>query len=147
MSSYIIDANLIFSSLLNLGSGIAQFILNHDEFDVMLFAPERLKFEIENHHDKIVKISRLSTEEVKYARDKLYSCINFIDDQIIPFEEYVKAMRIIRDVDPADVHFVALANYMDEKLWTGDVKLYEGLKSKGYEKVINFSELKIIFSL
>ncbi|MEM1324321.1 MAG: hypothetical protein AAGI23_00125 [Bacteroidota bacterium] len=43
MDIYIVDANLIFSGILNLKSGIAQFILNADQYDVQLHAPEQLK--------------------------------------------------------------------------------------------------------
>ena len=51
-------------------------------------------------------------------------------------------MRLIRNIDPDDVTFVALANYMDEKLWTGDAKLYQGLRTLGYENVVNFEDLR-----
>jgi predicted nucleic acid-binding protein len=51
-------------------------------------------------------------------------------------------MRLVRDIDPDDVTFVALTNYMDEILWTGDTKLYNGLKKLGYKKVVNFNDLQ-----
>ena len=44
----------------------------------------------------------------------------------------------MRDIDIDDLVFVALSAYLDEFLWTGDHKLYEGLINKGYQKVINF---------
>lgn len=80
-------------------------------------------------------------------KDKIYGHIQFIDDQIIPFEEYVKAMRIVRDIDPDDVTFIALNNYFNGTLWTGDTKLYYGLKAKGYSKVVNYQDIKKIYSI
>jgi predicted nucleic acid-binding protein len=76
-----------------------------------------------------------------------YKYIEFIEDAAIPFEEYIKAMRIVRDVDPDDVHFIALTNYLDRVLWTGDVKLYNGLKAKGYEKVVMFKDISRTYNL
>ncbi len=147
MDIYIVDANLIFSGILNLKSGIAQFILDAEQYDVQLYAPELLKTEIESHQKDIIKASGLSLPKIRYARDKLYASIEFIDDQIIPFEEYILAMRIVRDIDPDDVTFVALNNYMNETLWTGDNELYRGLKAKGYTRVVNFKDLKKLYNL
>ncbi|GJM35619.1 MAG: hypothetical protein DHS20C18_46200 [Saprospiraceae bacterium] len=41
-----------------------------------------------------------------------------------------------------DLPFVALTEYLDELLWTGDNQLYNGLKKKGYKKVVNFEFIK-----
>ena len=38
---------------------------------------------------------------------------------------------------------VALALYLDAYLWTGDKILYNGLKTKGFKKVISTQELKL----
>lgn len=114
---------------------------------VKLYAPEILKVEIENHHDELLKASNLSSNEIRYVQDKIYNHIQFIDDQIIPFEQYVEAMRIVRDIDPDDVTFVALNNYLNETLWTGDTKLYKGLKAKGYTRVVNYQDLKAIYNM
>jgi predicted nucleic acid-binding protein len=46
-----------------------------------------------------------------------------------------------------DVLFVALTISIDGSLWTGDKKLYNGLKSKGFKKVINTNELEKILQL
>ena len=147
MDIYIVDSNLIFSSVLNVKSGIGQFILKSKENNISLYAPKYLEKEINRHFSKIVKRSKLSEEEVRQVIQKIYEKITFINDEIIPFEEYVKAMRLVRDIDPDDVTFVALTNYMDEILWTGDTKLYNGLKKLGYEKVVNLNDLKRIYKI
>jgi predicted nucleic acid-binding protein len=41
-----------------------------------------------------------------------------------------------------DLVFVALNEYLDKVLWTGDMKLYKGLKKKGYKKVVTFREIQ-----
>ena len=40
-----------------------------------------------------------------------------------------------------DLPFVALTDYLDGKLWTGDLKLLRGLKAKGYENCLTTKEL------
>jgi len=147
MDIYIVDSNLIFSAVLNIKSGIGQFILKSSDNNVSLYAPKYLQTEIEKHFDKIVRRSKLEAEEVKLSINKVYEYITFINDEIIPFEEFIKAMRLVRDIDPDDVTFVALTNYMDEILWTGDSRLYHGLKKVGYKKIVNFSDIKRIYNL
>lgn len=147
MDIYIIDTNLIFSAALNIDSGIGRFVLRTKEYDVDLYAPLYLKKEITQHTQRIVQASKLSEEEVKTALDKLFQAIVFINDEMIPFKEYVKAMRLVRNIDPDDVSFVALASYMDKTLWTGDQRLYRGLKSMGFEKVVTFEDIKRIYKI
>lgn len=147
MNAYVIDSNLIFSAILNIKSGIGQFILKSNDYNLTFYAPKYLKSEITKHLYKILSISSLTEVEVNLLIDKIYDYISFIDDKIIPFDEYVKAMRIVRDIDPDDVTFVALANYMNLSLWTGDTKLYNGLKKIGFANVVNFDELKEIYKI
>ena len=45
------------------------------------------------------------------------------------------------DIDPDDISFVALSIFLDAYLWTGDKSLYNGLKNKGFERVISSFEL------
>lgn len=40
-----------------------------------------------------------------------------------------------------DIAFVALSEYEDVKLWTGDKKLREGLIAKGFQRCISTQEL------
>lgn len=147
MDGYVVDANLVFSSILNLRSGISTFIQKKQEYGINFFAPEYLKVEIANHHADLLKVSKLTSREILYARDHIYDYVTFFDDDAIPFEEYIKAMRIVRNIDPDDVTFVALNNFLGKKLWTGDLKLYRGLKQKGYEDVVVFQDLQIYYTI
>ena len=46
----------------------------------------------------------------------------------------VEARRLCRDVDLKDTPFVALALYLDGRLWTGDDVLKTSLKAKGFDR-------------
>ncbi|MFP4289507.1 MAG: PIN domain-containing protein [Bacteroidales bacterium] len=48
-------------------------------------------------------------------------------------------------MDESDSFFVALANHLQSKLWTGDKVLEKGLKVKGYSRIIITPELYEIF--
>ena len=143
MTVYVVDSNLIFSAILNIKSGIGQLILKSDKKNISLYAPKYLRVEITKHLDKIVHRSKLKKAEVQQVLNRIYEYITFIDDEIIPFEEFVMAMRLVRDIDPNDVTFVALTNYMNAILWTGDNQLYLGLKKK--ENHYQFPYLRSLF--
>ncbi len=41
-----------------------------------------------------------------------------------------------------DISFVALTLEMNAKLWTGDKKLYSGLREKGFHDVLSTQDLE-----
>ena len=54
----------------------------------------------------------------------------------------MRAAPFVMDIDEDDLIFVALTEHLDELLWTGDLKLYNGLRENGYDKVITFDYIK-----
>lgn len=142
METYIVDTNLVFSAILNPKNPIGQFILSAHQNNVKLYAPDFLTIELERYIPKLLELSKIEEKEVRRITSLIFSKISFIADNIIPFECYKNAVPFVRDVDMDDLVFVALTNYLDETLWTGDLKLYKALKSKGYEKVVSFEEIK-----
>jgi len=69
--------------------------LKSADYNLSLYAPKYLKSEIAKHFHKILSISSLTEDEVNLLINKIYGYISFIDDKIIPFDEYVKAMRTL----------------------------------------------------
>lgn len=109
-----------------------------------LYAPEYLKDEISRHFDKIVALSGQSSDVVLKVLELAYRKLNFISDEQIPFKFYRDAIPLLRDIDMNDIVFVALNDYCDSFLWTGDRRLLNGLRAKGYQKVVDFDEVKEI---
>lgn len=147
MTIYIIDSNLVFSAVLNQNSKIGQFIISSSKYEVKLYAPAYLKSEIEDHFSKLLELTKLPKKKVRESIQLIYQRITFIDDHVIPIKHYSKAASLVRDIDYKDVVFVALNEYLDELLWTGDMELYHGLRSKGYNKVVRFEDIKQLFDL
>ena len=100
-----------------------------------------LQTEIQNHIDKIRKITQISDTEISELIEILYFKIHFIAEELIPKETLIKADYLTKDVDFEDVMFVALAIHLKCKLWTGDKVLMKALKQKGFKKFITTQEL------
>lgn len=142
-NSFVLDSNIIFSTILNTKSPIGKFIMTASETKVKFYAPEYLSIEIERYIPKITQISGMDETEVRSLLLVIYDKIEFVPDQIIPFEYYAKSLTFVRDVDMDDLVFVALNEYLNSTLlWTGDKELYESLKSRGYTKAVNFAVIK-----
>lgn len=136
----IVDTNIVFSAILNTGSKIGDLLMNSEsifEFSSVMY----LKEEIKNHEEKLMTISGLTQDEIEQSTEQIFSCIKFISEEIIPFEVWQKAARLVRDVDMDDIAFVALSEYEDIKLWTGDKELIAGLTVKGFKRCISTEEM------
>lgn len=136
----IIDSNIAFSALVNSNSLIAEIIIGSGK-RYQFYTSEYMLVELQNHHAKLKKASKLTDEEIETAKYELFKYINFITLEIIPQKYWLKAEKLVSGIDLDDVAFVALSLYLKAYLWTGDKKLYNGLKAKKYNKVIFTSEL------
>ena len=58
--------------------------------------------------------------------------IEFVNERYISKEAFYKAWQLCKDIDESDTPFVALTIELNALLWTGDKKLKEGLKKKGF---------------
>jgi predicted nucleic acid-binding protein len=54
-------------------------------------------------------------------------------------------MKLTADIDEEDTIFVALNDHLKAHLWTGDKKLTNGLRDKGYDRIISTDEVYSIF--
>lgn len=136
----VVDSNVVFSAILNQSGKIGQLLIfSRRHFD--FYAPNLLKTEIKRHKDKILEISGLSEDEFDNLREEVFECINFVSEEQIPYKFWHEAIPIVREVDMDDIAFVALSEYIDARLWTGDKRLLDGLKGKGSPRGISTDEL------
>lgn len=144
MNRFVVDSNIIWSLAYNAKSEIGQLIMASSHDTLKLYAPEYLKVELEKQLDRIISLSKQPKAQVRLVLDQAYKKLHFISDEQIPFEFYKKAIPLVKDIDMDDIVFVALAEYLDNLLWTGDIKLLNGLRAKGYKKAVDFSDVKKI---
>jgi len=140
MTQFVIDTNIVFSAILNPNNKIGQIILNGYKY-FNFYSIEQLKYEIDNHEDKILKISGLSLNDYIRLKQLIISKIRFVHHILIDDINEKLAESLTSDIDPGDKLFVALSIQLKSKLWTGDNKLSEGLIKKGCKQVINTEEL------
>jgi predicted nucleic acid-binding protein len=136
----VVDSNIIFSAMLNPESSIGDIILNSQD-TFTFYGCEYLREEINDHKDKIIKISGYEESEYLEVEFLVYSHVDFLSESTIPFEFWKKAADLVRDVDMDDITHVALCLFLDIKLWTGDKLLIAGLIKKGFTNIISTQEM------
>jgi len=140
----VVDTNIVFSGILNSNGKIGELLLNsknHFQF----FSVDYLKKELQNHQDKILRITGYDEEELVEVKDIIVSKIKFIRDSLIPKEDLLLAEEFLLDIDPDDITFLGLSIHLGATLWTGDKALMGGLKNKGFLDVITTKELFEIY--
>ena len=136
----VVDTNIVFSALLNSNSHIGRLLF--DSRDVFKFySCKYLQKEIHRHTDKIQHYSKLNQSDLSELIALVESRIFFLEEELLPAAIIVKAKELVKDVDFDDFAFVAIANYLDTWLWTGDKKLITGLQSKGFHRIISTADL------
>ena len=137
----IVDTNILVSTLIKsngvVGNILLQKLQEHDKYSCYF-----LYVEVFDKKEKIKKASKLSDDELLNLLYTVIKEIDFINEDQIAKESWIKAKALTEDIDVKDVSFVALALHIDAYLWTGDKSLYNGLKTKGFDKVVLTDDLK-----
>lgn len=136
----IVDTNIAFSAILNTKSTIGDLILNSGKAFRFL-SSYYLLYEIDKHWDKLKIISKLNESVLHESQRLINKNISFIDEGQIPRKHRIKAYELVKDIDLKDIAFVALSEYQESLLWTGDKTLIKGLKMAGYDRVITTDEM------
>ena len=139
----IVDTNIVFSAILNSNSRIGKILLNSKEH-FQFFTCNYLRTEIQRHRNKLLKLTKLTEDQLSELENLLTQHITFIDERLIPQDLLIKTEIQLKEIDPDDTVFVALAKHLKGKLWTGDLQLYNGLKAKRFKDIILTSELSLL---
>ena len=118
-----------FFGLLSPNGTISDLLLNSSNvFD--FYSPSYLLDELDNHIQKLLKISGLSEKELDLLQRILFKKIDLIDLESIRDSTWEKAIELAKDVDEFDAPFLALALERESPLWTGDKKLIADWRRK-----------------
>ncbi len=93
-----------------------------------------LVIEIFKYKNKIFKLSQLNEDQILEGFYGILKRIELHNEDNVLVENWDSAFYLCQDVDINDVPFVALTLELDGLLWTGDIKLKESLKQKGFDR-------------
>jgi predicted nucleic acid-binding protein len=136
----IVDANIVFSAILNTNSKIADLLIN-SKGTFNFIAPDFLQTELRKYHSKIARISKLSIGEIERIENKVTKPIIFMSGIHIPESTWILAENTVMDIDPKDTPYVAFSIFYKCKIWSGDKALSKGLAIKGFKNIISTEEL------
>ncbi len=136
----IVDTNIVFSAMLNPENVIGLLLMTSSQIH-QFYTVSLLKEEIYRHQDKILKISGYSIHQFEDICQTFLGKITFIDDILISDESLNQAIELVKDIDINDALFVALSIQTESILWTGDKKLHNGLKIKGFNNIMLTDEI------
>jgi predicted nucleic acid-binding protein len=136
----VVDTNIVFSALLNANSEIHEVLLNPTSL-FEFYSPELMLEELEKYSSKLISLSKLSNSQMKEAKSRLLRCVTLISEEVISENSWLRAYELTKDVDENDTPFLALSIELNCPLWTGDKKLIEGVKLKGFDSVMNTRDI------
>ncbi len=136
----IVDANIVFSGILNSNGKIGDLLINSkNHFNFI--APEFLRYEIKDKYSKLRSIAGISIEQIMEAEYQVCKDVTFISEEQIGQKFWKEAYDLVNDIDTKDIQYVAYARQFKCKIWSGDKKLFKGLKAKGFVNIITTNDL------
>jgi predicted nucleic acid-binding protein len=136
--------NILFSGILNSTSRIGRLLLTSN-FYFQFYTCDFLRQELLKHRKKLQKLTRLPEQEITELENLLTQNITFINEALIPEAVLLSTEKLLADIDPNDTPFVALANHLETKLWTGDKELIEGLRAKRFKNIITTQKMSSLY--
>ncbi|WP_462249521.1 PIN domain-containing protein [Ferruginibacter sp.] len=139
----LVDSNIIISACLESKSELFKIITapySHLDFATPHFA---LK-EIIKNQDEICRKMKKSLELFQNNLSVLLDCLFVLPDEDLSNKNIIEAEDFTASIDIDDTIFIAFSMALDLLLWTGDLKLRNALKRKGFKNVIITKELKQI---
>lgn len=136
----ILDANIVFSGILNTNGKIGDLLVNSRGL-LEFIAPNFLRTEIHKHYPKLMKISKMTLEDIRESEFQICADITFISEEQIKLSTWLASEKLVADVDIKDIQYVAFSKHFRSKIWTGDKELKRGLEKKGFTNFITTEEL------
>jgi len=136
----IVDANIVFSGILNSNGKIGDLLINSEKY-FNFIAPEFLRYEIRDKYKKLQSISGLNIDQIQEAEYQVCKDITFISEEQIDYKLWIEAHELVKNVDVDDAPYVAYAKQFRCKIWSGDKKLIKGLKANGFVNIFTTDEL------
>lgn len=145
IDSFIIDANILFSGFLSKKDFYYNFF-NENK----IFIPDFSLIEINKYKSVILKKSKTSHDKLKEFTLFIFNKIVVVPDFVITEKSLNQAIELCNSIDLKDSIYIALSIELNLTFITRDVKLYNGLLNKNFNKIIlfeDFIEINLKFKL
>lgn len=136
----VVDTNIVFSAMLKADGTFARLLLAPNN-PIEYYSTQRLYDELIFHKEKIKSLGDYNEVEFLRLLFTVNRKIRIISQEIVGAEFLSDAFALTHDIDEDDTEFVALTNFIEGRLWTGDKALRSGLKAKGWNKFINSDQI------
>ncbi len=136
----IVDANIVFSAILNTNSRVADLLINSESVFEFI-SHDYLKTELRKYHSKIAMISKMTAKEIEIIEFKITKPITFMSGVNVPSSVWIQSETLTKDLDDKDIPYVAFSLFYNCKIWSGDKVLRKGLELKGMKNVISTEEI------
>lgn len=137
---FVVDTNIVFSAVLNTESKIGDLLMNSHGI-LEFYSCDTMRMELADHQEKLLDLSGLGVRDLEQSIYQITNQIIFINEALIPFEFWLKSANLARETDMNDIAFLALSQFLEAKLWTGDKQLIKGLAKKGFTDFTRTEEL------
>jgi predicted nucleic acid-binding protein len=130
----IVDANVVFATLIVKGKTFELFVWNELNNRIEFVAPEYLSLEIENNLEEVLRKSELSKAEFEEVKTMVELQIDFI-----PADEFREFLPKAKDISPVnDFPYVALSMHFKSRgyevgIWSNDKGLRKAMEKQGIE--------------
>ena len=99
---FVVDTNIAFSAVLNTEGKIGDLIMNSNGA-LEFHACDTLRLELKKHRSKLLEVSQLSEEQLDQSIYQITNCLTFTNEALVPFEYWMKASNLVRDIDMDDI--------------------------------------------
>lgn len=127
----VVDANIAFRNIAGRAGDLRQALRPPHEKEFC--APRFLFAEIFKHKERLLEYTGWDNATLTRAVQLLITHLQFVDERTIPIGTWMEGHRLC-EVDRDDTPYVALALYLDARLWTDDEELKAGLRAKGFDQ-------------
>lgn len=134
----IVDTNILFSAFIRKQTGFTDVLFQSSQ---SFFMCEQVLVELFKHKERISHASKLTEDDIIWLYHALIKRIILYKEGLIAPEHRIEAYTLCCDIDESDTPHVALTLHLHGLLWTGDKKLKEGLKQKGFQQFFEVSDL------
>lgn len=136
----VVDTNIVFSSILNSNGLIGELLFNsEDQFE--FYSSEFIIDELAKYKTKLQALTKMSEKEIDISVYQVLKNIALISPEAVSEIYWDKAFELASNVDEDDTPFLATAISIGATIWTGDKKLINGLRAKGFQDIYSTAEL------